>query len=118
VHVVVGSTTFDVSSRALVIGVLDPALPPEDAVATAQQMVLAGADAIETGGAAEPVRTGVAVPVVSPGDVKCALADDAAAVAVAIARGARLVRTRDVRTARRVADVLAAVIDASGSSQR
>jgi hypothetical protein len=39
-------------------------------------------------------------------------------MAVAIVGGARLVRTQDIRTARRVADVLAAVIDAAGTPAR
>jgi hypothetical protein len=116
VHVVVGSVAFDVSSRALVIGVLDPALTAEGAAAAAQQMVMAGADAIEVAGAEDAVRAAVDVPVVTAGEVNGPMAEDAAAVAVAVVGGARLVRTGDVQAARRVADVLATVIDASGSA--
>jgi methyl coenzyme M reductase subunit C-like uncharacterized protein (methanogenesis marker protein 7) len=64
------------------------------------------------------VRAAVDVPVVAPGAVESAITDDAATMAVAIVGGGRLVRTRDVRTARRVADVLAAVIDAAGTPAR
>ncbi len=116
-HVLVGSTTFDVSSRAVVIGVLDPGLAADALVATAQEMVVAGADAIEVSGPNESLAAAVDIPVIAPGDVGTASADDAVAVAVTVVRGARLVRTRDVRTARRVVDVLAAVIDASGAAQ-
>ena len=119
-HVVVGSASFDVSSRALVIGVLDPALAGDDLVAAAHRMVIAGADAIEVdgAGAVECVRAAVDVPVAAPGAVGSAITDDAATMAVAIVGGARLVRTKDIRTARRVADVLAAVIDAAGTPAR
>jgi len=120
VHVVVGSSVFDVSSRALVIGVIDPGLDGEELAAAARVMVRAGADAIEIG---DPARAAslpaeLDVPVIGPGEVPGAIADDAAAVAVALVRGARVVRTVDVRAARRVVDVLAAVAGAAGSPCR
>jgi len=117
VHVVVGSSTFDVSSRPLVIGVIAAVLGDEDVPGTAVAMVRAGADAIEAGGPARAawLRTAVDVPVIGPGEVPGVIADDAAAVAVAVVRGARVVRTADVEAARRVADVLAAVRAAASS---
>jgi hypothetical protein len=111
VHLVVGSTTFDVTSRALVIGVLDGDATGDGA----RQLVAAGADILEVPDQTrrDAVRAAAGVPVVGPGEVPGATtADEAAAVAVAIARGARVVRARDVSAARRVADVLAAVIEA------
>ena len=82
--------------------------------------MLAGADVLEVLEPAhvDAVRAVADVPVVGPGEVAGVVADDAGAVAVAIARGARVVRTRDVHAARRVADVLAAVVDAAGPSCR
>ena len=72
--------------RAVVIGIADD---PADAARLQRE----GADAVE------------------PGDGGPTL-DTAEEVAVAIMGGAIAVRTRDVRTARRVADVLAVVADA------
>lgn len=113
-QVVVGPSTYDVSSRALVIGVIDPALEGTAQCDAARTMARSGADAIEVGDQEDvaPVGDAVDVPVVTPGTVDSVTAEDAAAVAVAIVGGARVVRTHDVHAARRVADVLAAVIDA------
>jgi hypothetical protein len=120
VHVVVGSSTFDVSSRPLVIGMIAPGVGDEDVTGIALAMVRAGADAIEAGGPtrAASVRVAVDVPVIGPGEVAGVIADDAAAVAVAVVRGARVVRTGDVHAARRVVDVLAAVRTAAQSPSR
>jgi len=108
VPVVIGSTTFDVSIRALVVGLVDAGPGAQD---RARSLVVAGADLLEVTdpAAAEAVRAVVGVPVVVPDAVDGVVAEDAAALAVAIARGARVVRTHEVRAARRVADVLAAV---------
>jgi hypothetical protein len=101
----------------LVVGVIDPALGADEAEAVAHAMVRAGADAIEIGDPARAgwLRTAFDVPVIGPGEVPGVIADDAAAVAVAVVRGARVVRTADVHAARRVADVLAAVLAAASS---
>jgi hypothetical protein len=101
----------------LVVGVIDPALGADEAAAVAGAMVRAGADAVEIGDPARAaaLRTAVDVPVIGPGEVPGVIADDAAAVAVAVVRGARVVRTADVHAARRVADVLAAVRAAASS---
>jgi len=116
VHVVVGSSTYDVTTRALVVGLLDGPASADHA----RRLVAAGADVLEVVDSAQldAVRAAVDIPVVGPGEVTGVVADDAGSVAVAIARGARVVSTRDVHAARRVADVLAAVIDAGGPSCR
>ena len=102
----------------LVVGVIDPALGADEAAAAARAMVRAGADAIEVGDPARAaaLRPAVDVPVVAPGELPGVIADDAAALAVADVRGARVVRTADVHAARRVADILAAVRAAAPST--
>ncbi|MDQ3990477.1 MAG: hypothetical protein M3291_15050, partial [Actinomycetota bacterium] len=83
--------TYDVTTRALVIAAAGA--PAE------------GADLIDGDGdlpdAVHPLFVDVT-------QAEC----PTAAVAVAVIRGARLVRTADVRGARRVCDVLAAVLEA------
>jgi dihydropteroate synthase len=104
-----------VSSRALVVGVVDPALDGEALMRQARQMVGTGADLLEVTGSANAARVGAAVDVavVAPGEIDAEPADDAATVAVAILAGAPAVRTHEVRVARRVADVLALLMEAS-----
>ena len=92
----VGSRTYDLTTRALVIAAAGA--PAE------------GADLMEIPG---PLPLFVATPeagalLVDVTEAEC----PTAAVAVAVIRGARLVRTADVRGARRVCDVLAAVMEA------
>ena len=136
------------SSRALVVGVIDPALDGDAAGSAAEALVRAGADLVEvadpavadrlraadlpvvgpggpgvaaarlTPGAASPLAADAASPAaaaspLTPGTATAPLADDAAALAVAVVLGAPAVRTHDVRAARRVVDVLAAIADAA-----
>jgi len=104
-----------VSSRATVVGVVDPALDGEALVREVRQMVGAGADVLEVASPADAasVRAAVDVPVVAPGEIDAEPADDAATVAVAILGGTLAVRTHEARVARRVADVLAILVEAS-----
>jgi hypothetical protein len=86
----VGSRTYDLTTRCLVIAA--EGAPPE------------GADLLEVDGP---------VPDAGPLFVDVTEADcPIAAVAVAVIGGARLVRTADPRGARRVCDVLSAVMEA------
>ena len=87
----VGSRTYDLTTRALVIAA---AGAPAD-----------GADLMEVDG---PLPVGGHPLFVDVTGAEC----PTAAVAVAVIRGARLVRTADPRGARRVCDVLAAVMEA------
>ena len=86
-----GSRTYDLTTRALVIAAAGA--PAE------------GADLTEVDGPLPVDRHPLFVDVT---EAEC----PTAAVAVAIIRGARLVRTADARGARRVCDVLAAVMEA------
>ena len=85
-------------------------LPPELVPAAIATGVPADAVLVDAGGH-------VTTP---PGPVPPLVAStgDAAAHAVAIVCGVRLLRTRDVRGARRVADVMAAVLDAASRPRR
>ena len=87
----IGSRTYDVTTRALVIA----------AAGTAVE----GADLVEDDG---PLPEAAGPLFVDVTGAQCPMA----ATAVAVIRGARLVRTADARGARRVCDVLAAVLEA------
>lgn len=87
----IGSRTYDLTTRALVIAAAG--VPAE------------GADLVDDD---LPLPEAAAPLFVDVTDADC----PTAAVAVAVIRGARLVRTADVRGARRVCDVLAAVMEA------
>jgi hypothetical protein len=88
-HLTIGSRTYDVTTRALVMAA---------AGAPAEGADLLDGPIPEDAGALFVDVTGAECPT--------------AAVAVAVIRGARLVRTADPRGARRVCDVLAAVMEA------
>ncbi len=90
-HLTIGSRTYDVTTRALVIAAAGA--PAE------------GADLLDTDGPL-PEEAGPLFVDVTNADCPTA------AVAVAVIHGARLVRTADPRGARRVCDVLAAVLEA------
>ena len=87
----VGARTYDLTTRALVVAAAGA--PAE------------GADLVEVDG---PLPVDGHPLFVDVTDAEC----PTAAVAVAVIRGARLVRTADVRGARRVCDVLAAILEA------
>jgi hypothetical protein len=175
VQVVLGSSTYDVSHRALVIGLLDPLVDDEAVREQASALVALGADALAVDAAdtatavalvsflrsevpvvvatsridvvVEAARAGAPVLMAAdlapaaiangvpadailldagghiatpPGPVHPLVVStgNAAAHAVAIVCGVRLLRTRDVRGARRVADVMAAVLGAASKSRR
>jgi hypothetical protein len=90
-HLTIGSRTYDVTTRALVIAAAGA--PAE------------GADLVELDG---PLPEAAGALFVDVTGAEC----PTAAAAVAVIRGARLVRTTDPRGARRVCDVLAAVMEA------
>ncbi len=89
--VTIGSHTYDLTTRSLVIAAAGA--PTE------------GADLRDEDG---PVPEEARPLLVDVTDAGC----PTAAVAVAVIRGARLIRTADPRGARRVCDVLAAVMEA------
>jgi hypothetical protein len=96
------------SSRAVVVGIVDQ---PSDG----ERLVAAGADRLDVSGLDERditvVRGRVDVPVlVEPLGVEAR--ETVAELAAAAALGAPVLRTHDVRAARRVADVMAAVVEA------
>ena len=104
--VTLGSRTYDVTTRALVIAAAGAAADGADLVEVAGPQPLYVTPVDEAGG--EPA---LIVPDRLFADVTGADCPTAA-TAVAVIRGARLVRTADVRGARRVCDVLAAVLEA------
>jgi hypothetical protein len=93
----------------MVMGVIDDrGQSPEDVRLEATCLVALGADLVDHAGfvldAGLRAVTGALPPLVET--------DDVAAMAVSVVMGCRLIRTHDVRAARRVCDVLAAVQDA------
>ena len=90
-HLTIGARTYDVTTRALVIAAAGS--PSE------------GADVVEDDG---PLAEAAGPLFIDVTGADC----PTAATAVAVIRGARLVRTADPRGARRVCDVLAAVLEA------
>ncbi len=133
-----GSRTFDLTTRALVLGVgspddvvdlvdeggLDRALAAGAALVRLQQPTPALLERCAAAGVAVVLPSGAAgeaAAVGLPPDrvvVESLLLDvsaepcPTAATAAGVLRGARIVRTADVRGARRVCDVLAAVLEA------
>jgi hypothetical protein len=105
------ATVGRTSSRALVIGLVDAGLDGAALVEAAIELVRIGADLVEVPdpAAAARLRAAADLPVVGPGATHASVADDVAALAVAVVGGARAVRTHDVRAARRVVDVIAAI---------
>jgi hypothetical protein len=101
-----GSRTYDVTTRSLVIAAAGTAPDGADLVEVAGPDPLYVAPADEAGG--EPTLIVRDTLFVDVAGADC----PTAAVAVAVIRGARVVRTADVRGARRVCDVLAAVLEA------
>ena len=109
-------TNSSAASRVLVVAVLDADDPD-----AAERLVAAGADMVERAGAPPPEGVVVAADlkqaaqlVRSSGKPVLLSADDLPTIAVAVTIGCRLIRTRPelVRAARRVCDVLAAVVEA------
>lgn len=88
-HLTIGAHTYDLTTRALVIAA---AGAPAEGADLPDRPLPAGAGPLFVDVTGEDCPT--------------------AAVAVAVIRGARLIRTTDVRGARRVCDVLAAVMEA------
>jgi hypothetical protein len=118
VFVALGARQWDVTHRAVVIGLVDG----DDPEAEAARHLADGADLL---GLAPGVEVVTALAVVDPngpeltalGDLVLpapARSEDRETVlarqSLAITRGARVVLTRDVRGTRRVADVLAAIL--------
>jgi hypothetical protein len=89
-HLTIGPRTYDLTTRALVIAAAGA--PAE------------GADLFDD----DPLPDGAGPLFVDVTGAEC----PTAATAVAVIRGARLIRTADPRGARRVCDVLAAVLEA------
>jgi hypothetical protein len=118
VLVALGDRQWDVTHRALVLGLVEG---PE-AAAQAATHVAEGADLLALGpgidiNADVPVVVLGAPELVALGDLVMTALDEEvdreqvlAAQSLAITRGARIVVTRDVRGTRRVADVLAAIL--------
>ena len=119
-----GAHSYDLTTRALVVGVSDvsevpgPGLvrlrePTADALArcaAARAVVIVPAEWMDAAGAAglPPDRIVPDSLLLDVTGSDCPVA----ATAVGVIRGARIVRTEDVRGARRVCDVLAAVMEA------
>ena len=101
-----GSRTYDVTTRALVIAAAGTAAEGADLLEVAGPQPLYVVAANEAGG--QPALIVPDTLFVDVAGADC----PTAATAVAVIRGARLVRTTDVRGARRVCDVLAAVLEA------
>jgi hypothetical protein len=118
VPVVVATADADTLGRACAAGatVGDAARgqpgPPYHAVAVATGATVIVADA-ESARAASTAGLSPEQIIVAPNT-----ADDTASFALAISRGGRVVRTRHVRTARRTADVLAAVLAARAKAAK
>lgn len=104
---------LDLTTRALVMGVIDDrGLAPEDRRNEAQRLAAAGADLIEVGGVVLDVGLNEVPAQVAAELPPFVATDDVAEMAVSVVMGCRLIRTHDVRAARRVCDVLAAVQEA------
>jgi hypothetical protein len=114
-----GDRRFDITTRAIIVGIV---AAHDDAAAevAAQRLVVEGADALEA-----PTRGTLArrvdVPVLVSGELPPSTMTAPAGVSLgeligtltaAIVGGARIIRTADVRPARRVADVVAAILAA------
>jgi hypothetical protein len=115
VLVALGDREWDVTHRALVVGVVGPDDPADRHRAEGADLLAAGpaasieADlpAVALDGPELAALGDLLVPLATPGvDRETALAT----VALAVTRGARVVLTRDVRGTRRVVDVLAAIL--------
>ena len=112
----IGDHTFDVATRAVVIGVIDAAAT--EPVGQAEAMVADGADLLELPpDGVEAVAARVELPIVDPaGDALdpalLATCESAAAAALAVINGRRVIRTHDVRAVRRACDVIAAILEA------
>jgi hypothetical protein len=110
------------AGRARVVGVLDGrSLDLPDLCLAVEGLLAAGADTVDLDGVDDGDRATVARTL--PGRVVtdqseltgAVTTSSVAAMAVAVVRGCRTIRTPDVRAARRVADVLAAVERGSAS---
>lgn len=135
-HLTLGERTYDVTTRALVVAVvgldgLGSAPPRPDGADIVELDVPAGTRAVTVANAVAALAKLAGVPVaiatndpdlrraaVDAGSVgalgrEAVTANTPAAVAVAVLNGCRLIRTTDVRGARRVVDVLAAVMEAT-----
>ena len=132
-----GSQSYDLTSRALVVGARDPVLGSAGDEAALDRALAAGAALVHlpapTGAALRRCAEAGVVVIVPPAAVADAVAAGLAldrvlpeallldvttsdcpmaATAVGVIRGARIVRTADVKGARRICDVLAAVLEA------
>jgi hypothetical protein len=118
VLVALGDRQWDVTHRALVLGVVDG----PDAIGQAVRHVAEGTDLLALAGDLDISATVPVVRLDGPelaelGDLVVPAPDEGAdrervlaVQSLAITRGARVVLTRDVRGTRRVADVLAAIL--------
>lgn len=92
--------------RALVMGVIgDADRSPEDARREAARLAADGADLVDWGG----VVMDTALRAVTAELPELIETDEIATMAVSVVLGRRVIRTHNVRAARRVCDVLAAV---------
>jgi hypothetical protein len=127
-RLVLGSRCYDLDTRALVVGVVDA--PGADLVEGAAGGFATAADESELDAALATGACLVRLPARTPSMMRrCAEAGIAvvdeqlfldvagepcplAAIAAGVVGGARIIRTADVRAARRVADVIAAILEA------
>jgi hypothetical protein len=122
VRLTLGSNEFDVTHRAVVIAMTNAAdglADGADAVDLSDVVVVAPAEAARSGDAGSRIVVDVSSvdDLAAWGELatRCPVmvtAESAAEFALAITRGARVLRTQHVRVARRVADVMAATLEA------